>query len=287
LLLSLGIVAQRSQTTARAFCVAVSGTGLAAFAQRVGFSVGYKQERLQEILTLSENGNGKTNRDTIPFGPLLIADTRAALRARFGRGRTGKVMGVWSSGHALTGQLLSAIGRGERRVSYRHVNDVIACLKKADVPVGDGLRAVSANRYYYDPVALVEQTGETATMYDIEVEDVHSFVAAGGFVCHNSQGSEYPACVIAVHTQHYMMLARNLIYTALTRAKKIAVFVGSRRAILMAVRNHRSVPRNTRLAQRLQRLVDDLGPNGLPRAAAVPDPSRPKTPPPAIPGRLL
>jgi hypothetical protein len=85
-----------------------------------------------------------------------------------------------------------------------------------------------------------------------------------------------------------MMLARNLVYTALTRAKKLAVFVGSRRAIMMAVRNKRAVPRNTRLAQRLQRLVDDLGPNGLPRVAAKSlDPNHPKTPPPALPGRLL
>jgi exodeoxyribonuclease V alpha subunit len=118
--------------------------------------------------------------------------------------------------------------------------------------------------------------------------DLDQLAHAFSLTIHKSQGSEYPACVIAIHTQHYMMLARNLVYTALTRAKKIAVFVGSKRAIQMAVRNQRLVPRHTRLAARLQKLVDDLGPNGLPRAvneaAAA---NRPKTPPPPMPGRLL
>jgi exodeoxyribonuclease V alpha subunit len=130
------------------------------------------------------------------------------------------------------------------------------------------------------------QYPEQAVEYDFA--DMDQLAHAFSLTVHKSQGSEYPACVIALHTQHYMMLARNLVYTALTRAKKLAVFVGSKRAIMMAVRNKRAVPRNTRLAQRLQRLVDDLGPNGLPRAAAkASDPNRANTPPPALPGRLL
>ena len=54
---------------------------------------------------------------------------------------------------------------------------------------------------------------------------------------HKSQGSEYPAVVIPVHTQHFVMLARNLLYTAVTRGKKLVVLVGSKRAITLAVRN--------------------------------------------------
>ena len=104
---------------------------------------------------------------------------------------------------------------------------------------------------------------------------------------HKSQGSEYAACVIAIHTQHYMMLQRNLIYTALTRAKKIAVFVGSKRAIQMAVRNQNTVPRNTRLAQRLQLLVEDLGAIGRTRASDRAGTPRAALPTPPMPGRLF
>ena len=54
---------------------------------------------------------------------------------------------------------------------------------------------------------------------------------------HKSQGSEYPAVVIPVLTQHYAMLQRNLLYTGVTRGKRLVVLVGQRKAVAMAVRN--------------------------------------------------
>jgi exodeoxyribonuclease V alpha subunit len=64
-------------------------------------------------------------------------------------------------------------------------------------------------------------------------ELVHAFCVS----VHKSQGSEYPAVVIPILTQHYMMLQRNLLYTAVTRAKKLCVLVGARKAIAIAVKN--------------------------------------------------
>jgi len=68
---------------------------------------------------------------------------------------------------------------------------------------------------------------------------------------HKSQGSEYPAVVVPLHTQHYVMLERNLLYTALTRARRLVVLVGEPRALAVAVRNRRTRDRFTRLAERL------------------------------------
>ncbi|MBW2278434.1 MAG: AAA family ATPase, partial [Deltaproteobacteria bacterium] len=68
---------------------------------------------------------------------------------------------------------------------------------------------------------------------------------------HKSQGSEYPAVVIPLHTQHYVMLQRNLLYTAITRGKRLVVLVGSRRALRIAVQNDRQTERNSSLAQRV------------------------------------
>jgi exodeoxyribonuclease V alpha subunit len=130
------------------------------------------------------------------------------------------------------------------------------------------------------------QYPEQAVEYDFA--DMDQLAHAFSLTVHKSQGSEYPACVIALHTQHYMMLARNLVYTALTRAKKLAVFVGSKRAIMMAVRNKRAVPRNTRLAQRLQRLGGRFGAERIAARCGEgfgPEPAQ--HPPPALPGRLL
>lgn len=69
---------------------------------------------------------------------------------------------------------------------------------------------------------------------------------------HKSQGSEYPAVVIPIATQHYMMLQRSLLYTAVTRGKKLVVLVGSKRAVGMAVRNADAKRRYTWFAERVR-----------------------------------
>ncbi|HKH47097.1 MAG TPA: ATP-dependent RecD-like DNA helicase [Thermoanaerobaculia bacterium] len=69
---------------------------------------------------------------------------------------------------------------------------------------------------------------------------------------HKSQGSEYPCVVIPLHTTHYLMLQRNLLYTAITRAKRLAILVGEERALRIAVGNRKVRTRFTRLAERLR-----------------------------------
>ena len=83
-------------------------------------------------------------------------------------------------------------------------------------------------------------------------DEADELFLAYALTVHKSQGSEYPAVVLAFHTQHYLLLQRNLLYTALTRARKVAIILGSKRAIGMAVRNARQQERHTRLAERLQ-----------------------------------
>ncbi|MCX7726494.1 MAG: ATP-dependent RecD-like DNA helicase, partial [Chitinispirillaceae bacterium] len=68
---------------------------------------------------------------------------------------------------------------------------------------------------------------------------------------HKSQGSEFNCVIIPLVTQHYIMLQRNLIYTALTRAKKLCVFVGSRKALHIAVQSDKAITRHSRLKERL------------------------------------
>ena len=88
-------------------------------------------------------------------------------------------------------------------------------------------------------------------VYDfLEADDlVHAFAIS----VHKSQGSEYPCVVIPMTTQHYMMLHRNLLYTAVTRAKKLVILVGTRRAIQIAVKNNKVSERYTALDWRLKK----------------------------------
>jgi exodeoxyribonuclease V alpha subunit len=76
-------------------------------------------------------------------------------------------------------------------------------------------------------------------------------VLAYAISIHKSQGSEYQAVVVPLLSQHYIMLQRNLLYTAITRARKLVVLIGSRKAIAIAIRNNKVQHRYTGLADRL------------------------------------
>jgi exodeoxyribonuclease V alpha subunit len=84
--------------------------------------------------------------------------------------------------------------------------------------------------------------------------DLNEIGLAWSVTIHKSQGSEYPVVIMPLFTQHYMMLSRNLIYTGLTRAKKLAIIVGSKKAIAMAVRSVNQKERYTQLRERLAQI---------------------------------
>lgn len=86
-----------------------------------------------------------------------------------------------------------------------------------------------------------------------EFEELDELAPAYAISIHKSQGSEYPAVVMALNMSHYILLQRNLVYTGVTRGKKLVVIVGESRALEMAVSNNKTSRRFTRLAQRLAR----------------------------------
>jgi len=105
-------------------------------------------------------------------------------------------------------------------------------------------------------IDLTEQTltvdfDDRLAVYDWSEAD--ELTLAYAVSVHKAQGSEFPAVVMPVVTQHYMMLQRNLLYTAITRARDLCVLTGNRRAISIAVRNNKVTQRFTALAWRLQK----------------------------------
>lgn len=139
------------------------------------------------------------------------------------------------------------------------------CYGERTLRVGDKVMQIKNN---YDSgifngdtgivVRITEQRGVLVdfnnTVVPYEYSDLDQLVQAYCISIHKSQGSEFEAVVIPVVTQHYVMLQRNLIYTALTRAKKLCIFVGTKRAFAIAVTNDKALNRYTALTQRLKAL---------------------------------
>lgn len=91
-----------------------------------------------------------------------------------------------------------------------------------------------------------------AVSYDYS--ELDEIILAYAISVHKAQGSEYPAVVIPILPQHYLLLQRNLIYTAVTRGKRLVVMVGSKKALAAGVRNERTLKRYTYLEERLKGL---------------------------------
>jgi exodeoxyribonuclease V alpha subunit len=101
-----------------------------------------------------------------------------------------------------------------------------------------------------------EQEQELEVAYEnrtvaYEFDELDELALAYALTIHKSQGAEYPAVVIPLHTQHYHLLQRNLLYTGVTRGKQLVVLVGSRKALALAVGRGEAAGRCTALARRL------------------------------------
>jgi ATP-dependent exoDNAse (exonuclease V) alpha subunit len=143
------------------------------------------------------------------------------------------------------------VARGSRL--FRVGDRVMQMVNNYDKGVYNGDIGVVASVSHEESVLGVQFTdAQGTTDVSYEFSDMDELTLAFATSIHKAQGSEYPVVVLAIHTQHYMLLQRNLLYTALTRAKKFAVLVGSQRAIAMAVKKQSDTKRHTRLKERLQ-----------------------------------
>ena len=150
-------------------------------------------------------------------------------------------------------ELQKALNPGEEGVfrGGRHfkVNDkVMQIVNNYDKEVynGDIGRIASIDEEEKEVKVIMD---DREVVYDYS--DLDELVHAYAVSVHKSQGSEYPAVVIPILTQHYVLLQRNLLYTGVTRGKKLVVIVGTKKAMAIAVKNNRTENRFTLLKQRL------------------------------------
>ena len=89
-----------------------------------------------------------------------------------------------------------------------------------------------------------------------DFDETNELTLAYAISVHKSQGSEYPAVIVPIMTQHFALLQRNLLYTALTRGKKLVIITGTERALEIAIENNRQANRFSGLAYRIGRQID-------------------------------
>ena len=154
---------------------------------------------------------------------------------------------------ALNQRLQAALNKNEEKVQrgerqYRLDDKVMQVRNNYDKDVFNG----DIGRVCY---LNVEERELTVRFEDKNViysfDELDEISPAYAISVHKSQGSEYPAVVFPVLTQHYMLLQRNLVYTGVTRGKKLVVLVGSTKALQIAVKNNKMHKRFTWLAKRL------------------------------------
>jgi exodeoxyribonuclease V alpha subunit len=147
-------------------------------------------------------------------------------------------------------------GAPERRYGGRvfRVGDKVTQLRnnydKGTAGVFNGTTGVVTGMSLEDHALTVRTDEDEELSYDFD--ELDELAHAYAVTIHRSQGSEYPAVVIPLTTSAWMMLQRNLLYTGITRAKKLVVLAGSRRALAAAVRTAGTGRRHTALAHRLQ-----------------------------------
>jgi exodeoxyribonuclease V alpha subunit len=155
--------------------------------------------------------------------------------------------------HALNRELqdlLNPRGRelraGDRR--FREGDRVIQLRNNYDKLVFNGaIGRVVAIDSARGKIGVVFEEGHA----EYDMSELDELGLAYAISIHKSQGSQYPAVVIPIHQTHYLMLRRNLLYTAITRAERVCVLVGTRSALAQAVRNADERRRFSRLAERL------------------------------------
>jgi exodeoxyribonuclease V alpha subunit len=160
-------------------------------------------------------------------------------------------------------QVLNPAGAHLERggVTFRVGDKVMQMSNNYDRDVFNGDIGFIATIDREDHVVKVNFDGRIVTY---EFNDMDELELAYCISIHKSQGSEYKAVIIPIHTAHYVMLQRNLLYTGVTRGKKLVCLVGQRRAVSMAINNVSSEPRFSALDQRLRKLRSALpSPQGL------------------------
>jgi exodeoxyribonuclease V alpha subunit len=160
-------------------------------------------------------------------GTIGVANLNIELQKRLNPGQSGITRGAWS---------------------FRSGDKVMQIVNNYDKDVFNGDIGWISKIDPEEREVVIEFDGR---LVPYDYSDLDEVVLAYAVSVHKSQGSEYPVVILPVVTQHYMLLQRNLIYTGITRAKKLVIMIGTKKALAIAIRNNKPQRRYTLLSERL------------------------------------
>ncbi len=160
-------------------------------------------------------------------GTIGVANLNVELQKRLNPGQSGITRGTWS---------------------FRRGDKVMQIVNNYDKDVFNGDIGWISEINPEEREVAIDFDGR---LVPYDYSDLDEIILAYAVSVHKSQGSEYPVVILPVVTQHYMLLQRNLVYTGITRAKKLVVMIGTKKALAIAIRNNKPQRRYTRLSERL------------------------------------
>jgi hypothetical protein len=200
---------------------------------------------------------GKTNLCGVPFGKKLVESFLEAYAKNEGNSRGIKGKGLCSK-HRNLYMALRNIVIGVNQLRTPTLQQMAIVAEKEHICIDPEITKLCKTRCHYDEIIEIQELPEEET-FEMTVENKHAYIT-NGLLCHNSQGMEYPLVIMPFIKAHgTMLLQRNLLYTAITRAKKKVIILGQASAIEAAILNNKIQKRNTRFAERIREWAQGKG----------------------------
>jgi len=248
LLNTLGIISFLEKNNNSYYSVTIFGSDAVAFCKMVPLT----QKKLLKKLIEDENKIKLADSKyyVIPYGNLIIKE----FLKNYSESNAFDIKGKYPEVYISCRSILSHF----KLLNYTLLYELKEIAEKENFKFPDIAQKCIDDDIFYDRITDKFE-GDEIPMYDLEVEEDHTYTT-DKFVCHNSQGSEYTIVILPFVKAHgKLLLQRNLLYTAITRAKKKVIIIGQLSAIEQAIRNNKIQKRNTLLAERIDQWMNNTG----------------------------
>lgn len=254
ILLYFGIASSFKDLKNKAHRIYIQGEDSREFITKIGFR---EESRLNNLDRFNHIKRGyfvpKSNVSFIPNDSSMVLQLRNVLKSKYAKDKkTVRYLNNLPNVSRIT-KILSNVIKNKYRLSTYHLNLIEKYIPDTTIP--EWLAIAKFKGFYIDKVKSIQNS--RCDVFDFCVPEGHDFVS-NGFISHNSQGNEYDYIVMPFVNYFSIQLQRNLLYTAITRAKKKVFILGHKKALFQAINNNNVSKRNTILSSRILNSLHDI-----------------------------